>query len=119
MGPVPWALATADGLLVSTDEAKLMPAPELDNDFEKPRSDLCTSVIDGNALLQSLIGFPGTIGELAQRIFCVLPKSSRVDFITDAYQVTSLKTAERLGRENSFLFLYESLHRRGSVCDRF
>ena len=75
-----------------------MHALELDNDFETPRPELCTSVIDGNALFQSLTGVPGTFGEITQKI-SLLPKYPRVDFITDAYQETSIKTAERLRRD--------------------
>ena len=66
VGPVLWTLATADGHLVKTDEAKLMHTLELDNVVENLKPELCTYVLGGNALLQSLTGFPGTFGELSK-----------------------------------------------------
>ena len=105
MSPVPWSLATPDGLPVKTNKAKLMHILEEPVDFEEPQLELCTYVIDGNAMLQSLVGLPGTFGELAQKVFSLLPKSERVDFVTDTYKQTSIKASERARRGTSESFL--------------
>ena len=105
MSPVPWALANPDGLPVKTDKAKLMHMLEKHVDFEHPQLESCTFVIDGNAMLQSLVGLPGTFGELAQKIFSLLPKSERVDFVTDTYQEHSIKASERARRGTTETFL--------------
>ena len=105
MSPVPWALANPDGLPVKTDKAKLVHMLEKHVDFEHPQLESCTFVIDGNAMLQSLVGLPGTFGELAQKIFSLLPKSERVDFVTDTYQEHSIKASERARRGTTETFL--------------
>ena len=105
MSPVPWALANPDGLPVKTDKDKLMHMLEKHVDFEHPQLESCTFVIDGNAMLQSLVGLPGTFGELAQKIFSLLPKSERVDFVTDTYQEHSIKASERARRGTTETFL--------------
>ncbi|GFR91522.1 hypothetical protein ElyMa_000845300 [Elysia marginata] len=55
-------------------------------------------VIDGNALLQSLIGLPDTFGELALKVFTCLPSASVVHFVTDRYDDLSIKDIERVRR---------------------
>ena len=49
------------------------------------------SVIDGNALLHSVVHAPATFGDFAQLIFSCLPKSTVVHFVTDCYRQNSIK----------------------------
>ena len=48
---------------------------------------------------------PENFGELAEKIFSLLPKSTRVDFVTDTYNDISIKSAERSRRGVSDAFL--------------
>ena len=85
LGPVPWALATADGARTTTDKAALL--HELEESAghgttERPPLNTVSYIIDGNALYQAQINLPSTFGELAADIFDQLPKAQRVDFIT-------------------------------------
>ena len=59
------------------------------------------SIIDGNALFQSLTSLPETFGELALTILKYFPKSKIVHFITDTYVTGSIKSAERERRGQS------------------
>ena len=127
----PWALFPGhllDGL-VKTDEAKPMHALEVDNDFGKPRPELCTSVLGGNALLLSLTGFPGTFSELAQKIYLLPvltslrtptkkpPSKQLTDYSSETYLIegSSYKTSERLKR----LSVQQPQQHRGREADSF
>ena len=105
MSPVPWALATADGLPTKTDKAKLMHALEKPTQSDDLTTEQCSSVIDGNAFLQSLVALPGCFSELAQKVFTMLPNSVRIDFVTDTYPDQSIKACERMHRGTSETFL--------------
>ena len=106
LGPVPWALATADGTPVKTDKSKLMHSLETVADLaERPATSSVIYIFDGNALLQALTGLPGTFEELAQKVFDALPKCERVDFVTDTYKKDSIKSSERDRRGVSETFL--------------
>ncbi|GFR86952.1 hypothetical protein ElyMa_006065300 [Elysia marginata] len=52
-------------------------------------------VIDGNALLQSLIGLPDTFGELALKVFTCLPSASVVHFVTDRYDIKDIERVRK------------------------
>lgn len=97
LGPVPWTLATADRCPMKTDKAKLMHNVETGTVvFEKPGlRDSVYDIYDGNALLQAMTGLPDTFEELAEKVFSLLPKTERVDFVTDTYKDVSIKGAER------------------------
>ena len=99
LGPVPWALATADGIPAKTDKSKLMHALE-DNAITAQKSSPATTayIIDGNALLQAQMSLPNTFGELSESIFAQLPNVRRVDFVTDSYHPFSIKGLERAQR---------------------
>jgi hypothetical protein len=106
LGPVPWALATADGCPVKTDKAKLMHRLEAGVDHpERPASNQVIYIFDGNAMLQAMTGLPGTFEELAKKVFESLPKCERVDFVTDTYKEDSIKSTERTRRGASDTFL--------------
>jgi hypothetical protein len=105
MSPIPWALATADGMPAKTDKAKLMHQLETKFESEQPQHTECFSVLDGMALLQSMTGIPSTFGYLADKVLSLLPPMKRVDFITDTYSAESIKASERTRRGQSEKFL--------------
>jgi hypothetical protein len=106
--PVPWALVTADGSLYKTNKAQLLHHME---GFASPADgeDLQTkvTVVDGNALLQSLVRLPATFGELARTVFSCLPNVKTVHFVTDSYHTDSIKQAERVRRGSSATYLID------------
>ena len=108
LGPVPWPLATADGCPVKTNKATLLHALEGDvPSAEKPDRSSNTYVIDGNALYQSQVSLPTTLGEFAESVFDQLPKEPRVDFVTDSYHTKSIKATERNRRGSSAAYLIQ------------
>lgn len=93
------ATATSNGTPVKTDKSQLMHALENDNHHVmKPNQRHITYIIDGCALFQAQVALPNTFGELAESIFDQLPNVDRVDFITDKYEVLSIKAIERMRR---------------------
>lgn len=106
LGPVPFALATADGMPVKTEKAKLMHNLELGIEpATKPPESETVYVYDGNATLQSLVSIPDSFDALAMMVFNLLPKVPRVDFVTDTYSPMSIKSFERKKRGNSPKFM--------------
>ena len=96
LGPVPWTLATADGAPVKSDKAKLLHNLEGTVDVsENPVREETVYIYDGNALLQAMQQVPDTFEEVADRVFNLLPKNQRLDFVTDSYHENSIKTFER------------------------
>ena len=98
LGPVPWSLATADGMPTKTDKSILLHNLESGIELVTDRPSDAVHVVDGNAMLQSLKSIPDTFEELAEHVFNKLPKSKRVDFITDTYQQHSIRSYERTRR---------------------
>lgn len=99
LNPFPWSLATSDGSLMKTNKAVLLHKLEGDNAISSRQPEISdTHVIDGNALLQSLVGLPDTFGELALKVFMCLPTTNIVHFVTDRYDASSIKDVERLRR---------------------
>ena len=102
LGPVPWSLATADGMPIKTDKAALMTKLEEESSYKYPEKERDhVHVIDGNALFHNLTQIPDTFGELAKDIFKRLPKGKRLHFLTDNYHDMSIKASERLKRGES------------------
>ena len=101
LGPVPRALATADGMPAKTDKAKLLHYLEGKNQMQRPTTGEISYVVDGNAVIQSIVSLPGTFGELADSVFEQLPKAERVDFVSDSYQPLCIKDVERSRRAMS------------------
>ena len=103
LGPVPWSLATADGKPVKLlHKSKLLHCLEgTSNVADRPSRQNSSYIIDGNAPIQAQAGIPATFGELADAIFDQLPKTERVDFVTDRYIPRSFKENERLLRGTS------------------
>ena len=65
LGPVPWSLATPDGMPIKTDKSVLMHRLEDASALRSPRSTIQIHVIDGNALFHRLAQLPDTFGEIA------------------------------------------------------
>ena len=105
LGPVPWSLATADGMLTKTDKSTLLHNLESGIELVTDRPSDAVHVLDGNSMLQSLKPIPDSCEELAEHIFNKLPKSKRVDFVTDTYRKQSIKSYERARRGMSPAFL--------------
>ena len=103
LSPVPYSLATGGGFFMTTNKATLMHKLENKDILESyDTNSKITNIIDGNALLQSLVGLPETFGDLALKVFNLLPKNSdEIHFITDAYDSDSIKGLERTKRGNS------------------
>ena len=99
LNPFPWSLATSDGSLMKTNKAVLLHKLVADNAIASRQPELQDAhVIDGNALLQSLVGLPDTFGELALKVFTCLPRANIVHFVTDRYDDSSIKDVERMRR---------------------
>jgi hypothetical protein len=99
LSPIPWALATPDGLPAKTEKSVLM------HKMENPaviittnRNTLKEVVIDGNAMFHSLNNIPETFGQLTDKIFELLPPANRIHFVTDCYRAKSIKYPERKRR---------------------
>ena len=106
LGPVPWSMATPDGFPMKTDKSKLLHLLEASVEpSEMPPLNTAVYVVDGNALLQSMVSIPDNFEALAENVFAKLPKTSRVDFVTDSYHRGSIKSVERLRRGVSKTFL--------------
>lgn len=106
LGPVPWALATPDGMPIKTNKAVLMQKLEDESALQIPAKERDhVHIIDGNALFHTLTNLPETFGELAYNIFCALPKVAKVHFLTDNYKEHSIKSLERMRRGESQVFI--------------
>ena len=107
MSPVPWSLATGDGALMKTDKAQLMHYLEekvqADNTVDVVEGD-DISVVDGNALFQSILSPPATVAALAHHIFHArLPKTNIVHFVTHTYYACSINDIERQRRGSEWV----------------
>ena len=107
LGPVPYVLATADGMPVRTDKFRTDKSKILHH-FEPciehvtaPASEAVAHVIDDNASLYVLSPVPDNFQGVAETVFDRLPKSARVDFVTDTYKDISIKSFERQRRGTS------------------
>lgn len=102
LGPLPWALANADGTMKKTNKAvlskhletKVSPAEEI------PRPS--ATLIDAMALIQKFHGENRTFNELSDQIFAQMMHASegseRIDVVFDVYHDQSIKAAERAHR---------------------
>jgi len=121
LGPIPWALATADGTLVKTNKAQIMHCIEAltekvdvdaaQNPQTTTQRDVTTvpensvHIIDGNALLQGMTRLPDTFEGLAAFVFNTLPAAETVHFVTDTYLENSVKQLERCRRGSAPTYL--------------
>ena len=95
IGPVPWALVTADGSPVKSDKSKLL--HNLKGTIvpsDQPAIQGSVYICDGNAILHAVTGIPETFEDVAEKIFGILPKAKCIDFVTDTYNPNSIKSFE-------------------------
>ena len=71
---------------------------------EKPLREDSVYICDGNALLQALTGIPETFEDVTEKVLNVLPRTNRVDFVTDSYHPNSINSFERYRRGSSSTF---------------
>ena len=106
VGPIPWALATADGAPVKTDKSQIMHCIEaLGEQHTTSLPESSVHVVDGNALLHAMVHLPETFEGLATSVFNSLPRADTVHFVTDTYLDNSIKQTERLRRGCSSTYL--------------
>ena len=102
LGPIPWAMATGDGFPVKTDKSVLMHKLEQNlSTISQGLSSLPNDkvhIIDGNVLIHTVSSVPDTFGQLAKKIFLMLPQVGQIHFVTDTYNELSIKTTERIRR---------------------
>ena len=67
----------------------------LETDDRESVPDSCVYIVDGNAMLHSMVNLPLTFGLLALTLLSYLPKSATVHFVTDPYHKDSIKESER------------------------
>ncbi|KAL8619062.1 hypothetical protein ACOMHN_020760 [Nucella lapillus] len=105
LSPIPWSMATPDGMPAKTDKSKLMQLLEKEQVLQDLDRSKCTSIVDGMVLLHSLTALPSTFAELADKVLRCLPASTRVDFVADTYHPDSIKMMKRIRRGQSETFL--------------
>ena len=113
LGPLPWALANADGSLRKLNKAVL--ARELERNIS-PAEDIpdpSTCIINGMSLMQKMNGNNKTFAQLAESVMSLVlhdgSQSHMIDVVFDVYQETSIKNAERCNRGSSTAIQYRNI----------
>ena len=113
LGPLPLALANADGSLRKTNKAAL--ARELDKNLSHTETipTPSTCVIHGMGLVQRMKGNNKTFSQLAESVLSIVlyvgVQSGRVAVVFDVYSQPSIKDAEILNRYASTIIWYKCL----------
>ena len=119
LGPLPWALANADGSLRKTNKAAL--ARELEKNVSPAEAipTPSTCIIDGMGLVQRMNGNNKTFAQLAESVLAMVlyvgGQSGRVDVVFDVYRQPSIKDSERLNRYASTTVQYTCLARGHNI----
>ena len=119
LGPLPWALANADGSLRKTNKATL--ARELEKNVSPAEAipTPSTCIIDGMGLVQRMNGNNKTFAQLAESVMAMVlyvgGRSGRVDVVFDVYRQPSIKYSERLNRCASTTVQYTCLARGHNI----
>ena len=99
LGPLPWALANADGSLRKTNKAVLATEREKHVSPAESIRTPSTYIIDGMGLVQRMNGNNKTCAQLAESILSMVlyvgAQSGRVDVVFDAYRQPSIKDSEK------------------------
>lgn len=99
LGPLPWALANADGTTKKTNKSALSKALENKVLPAEVSAQPSASIIDAMALIHKVHGENLTFEQLSDKIFNHIlhaaQESNRIDVIFDVYHQDSIKTAER------------------------
>ena len=100
LGPIPWALANADGSLRKTDKAKFMNDIAQNVPVVEVFTEKSACIIDGMSIVQKLDGNQKTFGDIAKTVLKIViregDKCDRVDVVFDVYREGSIKDAERV-----------------------
>ena len=106
LGPLPWALSTADGSLRKTNKAALAKEVQKRVPFADVIQQPSECMIDAMTLVQRLKGDYKTFAEVGESLLClVLHEGSnlnRMNVIFDVYKENSIKNAEREKRGAEF-----------------
>ncbi len=97
LSPVPWSMATADGLPTKTKKAVFQDHISRTHTLTSLPKGEKAFIIDGNATLHQQVTIPDTFGALAENVFNTLPiqKHTRIDFVTDSPRLRSIKDLTR------------------------
>ena len=99
LGPLLWALSTADGSLRKTNKAALAKELQKSVPFADviPQPSVC--MIDAMTLVQRLEGDYKTFAEVAESLLCLVlhegSTSNRMNVIFDVYKENSIKNGKR------------------------
>lgn len=113
LGPLPWALATADGALRKTSKAAVFHFIEKDFAPAEVIQGNNATVIDGMGLVQKLNGNDKTFSELAELALLYLlnesSTASRIDVVFDSYRAVSIKDLERSKRSKGQTLTFQNI----------
>ena len=108
LGPLPWALANADGSSQKMNKAAL--TRELDRNIS-PAEDIpdpSTCIIDGMSLVQKMNGNNKTFPQVAESVMSLVlhdgSQSHRTDMVFNVYQETSIKMLRGASGDQAQLF---------------
>lgn len=101
LSPMPWSMATPDGMPASTDKAQLLHL--LEKECIVPPLRALTkniAIIDAMGMLRAQVKRPKTFGEMYTQIFNQLPfgRNDVVHFVTDTYKENSIKDMQHIKR---------------------
>ena len=113
LGPIPWALANADGSLRKTDKAKFMNDIAQNVPVVEVFTEKSACIVDGMSIVQKLDGNQKTFGDIAKTVLKIVihegDKCDRVDVVFDVYREGSIKDAERVNRGSGSGVKFRSL----------
>ena len=113
LGPIPGALANADGSLRKTDKAKFMNDIAQNVPVVEVFTEKSTCIVDGMSIVQKLDGNQKTFGDIAKTVLKIVirkgDKCDRVDVVFDVYREGSIKDAERVNRGSGSGVKFRSL----------
>ena len=101
LGPLPWSLADAYGLLWKTNKAQLFKKLEKNVPVSERHPTNVSNIYDGLAILQKLkLPAGATFRLVAEKVFSAVTNntSRRIDIVFDTYSDVSIKNAERSKR---------------------
>ena len=99
LGPLPWALSSADGLLRNTNKASLASLLQKNVQVTEEVPANSAAVIDGMSLVQRVKGDQLTCGDVAIIVLSMAMKGvrcNRIDVVFDTCKELSVKSSEQL-----------------------